>query len=170
MSFASARTPARKSSERNDVLRVVKVWLAACLMVGMMGSAAHALSWQERHGTVRFQSLLNPDWTTQENELTIRSASRKFSGISAATMLCIARRESGDALNEDAVNSFSGTSGLFQHMPQYWPGRVAAYNRQVAGRRPWLEVGGGIFESRSQALVSAWMMKSSLDPWGGYCG
>lgn len=151
-------------------MRYMTVWLALVSILGLTPVAAQALSWEERGNRVRYQSLQNPKWTTHENELTIKSSARTFN-VSPALMLCIGHRESGEALNEQAVNSSSGTSGLFQHMPHYWPGRVAAYNRAVGSGRPWLKVGGNVFASRSNALVSAWMIRHvGTGPWGGACG
>lgn len=152
-------------------MKYLKVWLSAMAILGLMAPAAQGLSWDQRHNRVRFETLQNPKSTTHEAELTIKASARKvtWGRVSPSLMLCIGRRESGDALNERAVNSTSGAAGLFQHIPKYWPGRVAAYNRTVGERRPWLKTGTSVFNMRSNALVSAWMMRKSLSPWGGGC-
>ncbi len=48
----------------------------------------------------------------------------------------------------DAVNRYSGASGLFQHIPRYWPERSAAAG--FAGR--------SIFDPEANVGVAAWMI------------
>jgi len=146
------------------VRRMIVIALSGVLVLGLASPASAGLTWKQRSARVRYQTVYVPKWTTSENVWTIRAAARRF-GVSGGEMLCVAQRESG--LNEHAVNATSGTSGLFQHMPRYWPGRVASYNHAVP---EWLEVSSDVFQSRANALVSAWMIsRYGWSPWGGGC-
>lgn len=49
------------------------------------------------------------------------------------------------------VNPYSGASGLFQHMPYYWPARA-----EKAG---W--AGADIFDPEANIAVSAWLVLRS---------
>lgn len=127
---------------------------------------AEKLSWQGRHALVRYQNVQNPSWTYDENVWTIRAAADRFN-VSRSIMLCIARRESGDGLDETAYNSGSGASGLYQHLRRYWAGRVDFYNARVG---KWLKVqpNASPFSARANALVSARMMHTGgFGPWAG---
>ena len=80
-----------------------------------------------------------------------------FSGQLVAEALSIIRCESyGDP---DVVNPASGASGLFQHMPAYWPERAAA-----AGFP-----GASIFDPEANIAGAAWLVgvsvESGLPPW-----
>jgi hypothetical protein len=146
-----------------------KVALATVFALGMTVGQAHAeerLSWDQRHDRIRYETLENPQWTARETVLTITAAADRFN-VSRSVMMCIARRESN--LDEDAYNSYSGASGLFQHLRRYWPSRVRSYNHGVGG---WLDVkpNASPFSARANALVSARMMRAGgFGPWGGGC-
>jgi hypothetical protein len=99
-------------------------------------------------------------WTHHEVRATIACACRRW-GVDFATALGIAERESG--LNANAVNTAgSSASGVYQHIMAYWPGRIAAFNRNAPG----MNAGPSVFNARSNVLVSIRMMaRSGFSPW-----
>lgn len=140
-------------------------WLAFFMIVG----SAHAeerLTPDERAARVRYETLYAPHSTTTEVVRTITAAAERFH-VSSSVMRCIAYRES--RYNERAYNSYSGASGLFQHLRSYWPGRVRYYNGHVGD---WLKIkpNASPFSMRANSLVTARMMHTGgLGPWGGGC-
>ncbi len=91
---------------------------------------------------------------------TIRCATNKF-GVDTSHALEIADRESG--YSWWARNPLSGTCGIFQHIPRYWPGRRAAFLRV----HPYWHLLPSCYNARSNVVVSAWMMRHGFGPWGG---
>ncbi|MGH2631605.1 MAG: hypothetical protein ACRDHI_13755 [Actinomycetota bacterium] len=87
----------------------------------------------------------------------IRCAERRWpvpGGPSQA--LYVADRESN--FEHDAYNSYSGASGIFQHLRRYWPGRAGAY-----GFGGW-----SAFNARANIIVTMRMVHrlGSWSPWG----
>jgi hypothetical protein len=74
----------------------------------------------------------------------------------ASTALYVADRESH--FEHDAYNSYSGASGIFQHLRRYWPGRAQAF-----GFRGW-----SAFNARANIMVTMRMVHhlGSWSPWG----
>jgi hypothetical protein len=73
----------------------------------------------------------------------------------AAKALAIADRES--SFYPRAYNSYSGASGVFQHLKRYWPGRAHAF-----GFKGW-----SAFNARANIIVSMRMVKRhGWAPWG----
>lgn len=78
---------------------------------------------------------------------------RYFAATDVETALCLIWHESrGDP---GAVNSSSGASGLFQHLPRYWPERSIA-----AG---WS--GASIFDPEANVAVAAWLRADGWHHW-----
>ncbi len=71
--------------------------------------------------------------------------------------LAIADRESG--FRPKAYNSYSGASGIYQHLRRYWPGRPSAF-----GFSGW-----SAFNARANIIVTIRMVHrvGSWAPWGG---
>jgi len=73
--------------------------------------------------------------------------------------LSVMRCESlGDPL---ALNKYSAASGLFQHLPYYWPSRSKAAGLE----------GADIFDPESNVAVAAWLVNRTIvvenrEPWG----
>ena len=127
--------------------------------------AEERLTMGQRHHLVKYQGLSGVDWSVTENLLTIRAAFHRY-GMGDGVARCVAMRESG--YNEDARNLYSGAAGLFQHLPYYWAGRVAAYNRSAYPN--WKVHSTSPFNARANALVTAFMVKhGGWGPWGGGC-
>lgn len=81
--------------------------------------------------------------------------------LSTSHALYIAWRESH--YQPWARNPSSGSCGVFQHMPRYWPGRVGHwyYGPRVAERM-------SCYNGRTNVLVSLRMMRDGgYGPWGG---
>jgi hypothetical protein len=75
----------------------------------------------------------------------------------AEKALSIANRESH--FRPRAYNSYSGASGIYQHLRTYWPGRAFTY-----GFKGWSP-----FNARANIIVSMRMVHrlGSWRPWGG---
>jgi hypothetical protein len=149
------------------VSRATKLAIATLAALCMIAGQAHArdLTPGQRHHLAKYQGLQpGLDWSVKENQLTIRAAFQHF-GMSDGIAQCVANRESH--FDNDAVNPSSHASGLFQHLRQYWPGRVAAYNRAAP---PAFDVKTDVFNARASSLVTAWMVRhGGWAPWGGGC-
>lgn len=77
-------------------------------------------------------------------------------GVSTSTALAVAWRESH--YQPGARNPSSGTCGVFQHMPRYWPERVRHF---YWGHDP------SCFNGRTNVLVSLRMVRAGgWGPWG----
>ena len=64
----------------------------------------------------------------------------------------------GDPL---AINRYSAASGLFQHLPYYWPSRSKAAGWE----------GADIFDPEANIAVAAWLVNRTIvvegrEPWG----
>lgn len=80
-------------------------------------------------------------------------------GVSTRTALAIARRESN--FRARARNSSSGACGIYQHIPQYWPGRYRAYSKPRWGRMP-----RSCYSGRTNIIVSMHMVRDvGWSPW-----
>jgi hypothetical protein len=150
---------------RRAVAVVVGIIVVRLVLSGLYAANADDMTWAERQQRVQFQTLQRPSWTDHEVLLTLRWSARRF-GISAAELICVARRESG--LNERAWNP-AGYAGLTQHAVEYWPGRVRWYRGHVG---PWITVKprASVYSARANALVSARMVRAfGWGPWAGGC-
>ena len=106
------------------------------------------------------RSICRMDW--QEGpwhvKRLIRCATQRWRVPGGATKaLAIAGRESD--FRPKAYNSYSGASGIYQHLRRYWPGRASAF-----GFRGW-----SAFNARANIIVSIRMVHrlGSWWPWGG---
>lgn len=98
-------------------------------------------------------------WSNHDVRLLIRCATNKF-GVAFSTAYDIARRESG--LDEGAVNRYSGTSGIYQHVRSYWPSRRATY----LNIHPYWTLAPSVFNARANVMVSVDMMRRcGFGPW-----
>lgn len=106
-----------------------------------------------------FQNVDPHKWTVREVHLTIHCALRKWP-VDHSTVDYIADRES--SMFWHATNPYSGACGVFQHMPNLWPGRVRAFN----DTHPRWHLATGCYNARSNVLVAVHMMKvGGLSPW-----
>lgn len=146
--------------------RLTYALLIAALSTTMIWQVASAQTERarDRERFCRYGSLENPGartWSDLEVRKTIACATDRWD-VAFDTALYIAERESG--LHERAVNTSSGACGVFQHIPRYWPGRVAHFDN-VAPR--W-NASPQCFNPRSNVLVSVKMMAAGgFGPWGG---
>jgi hypothetical protein len=80
-----------------------------------------------------------------------------YFGDRTPTAMCLIAAESGG--NENAYNTSSGASGLFQHLPKYWAERSA--------KAGWS--GADIFNPTANVAVAAWLQRtdgwSHWSPW-----
>jgi len=87
----------------------------------------------------------------------IRCAERRWSVPGGpSTALRVADRESN--FQPKAYNSYSGASGIFQHLRRYWPGRADAYGFD----------GWSAFNARANIMVTMRMVHrlGSWSAWG----
>jgi hypothetical protein len=100
------------------------------------------------------------DWRegTWHVKKLIRCAAHRWSVPGGASKaLYIANRESH--FNPGAYNSYSGASGIYQHLRRYWPGRASTF-----GFRDW-----SAFNARANIIVTMRMVHrlGSWSAWGG---
>ena len=143
--------------------RVFTLALVLGLLAGAMSTASAEPSWAERQRSARFRSLEGSDRTFSDREvvLTVKAAFRRIAPGHVSTALRVADCESG--FNEYAYNSSSGASGVFQHLAHYWPGRTTL-PRSTGPLR--VRVGASVFNARANAIVAAYMVRSS--GWGAW--
>lgn len=155
-------------------MRRVIALMATVLLVGLLAAPSsaghhhpHRPGWRQDH--CRFQTV-EPGYSTEtEVHLWIKCALAHFpasGGWDRANY--VSQRESGDSWW--ATNPTSGTCGIFQHMPRYWPGRLAEFNHaHPYWRLPATDRkgGGGCYNARSNIVVSIWMAwRGGWGPWG----
>ena len=128
------------------------------LLLGAMSTASAEPTWANRWETARFRSLEGSDkfFTDREVILTIKAV---FPPAQRATALRVADCESG--FEPTAYNSYSGASGVFQHLIRYWPGRVAGLTKHVGPLR--VNPGASVFNARANIIVAARMVGPSGD-------
>ncbi len=135
--------------------------MAALVAVALSAQSANAITWEERTETARFKTHTYPKdkLSIEEARLTVKWVAR-IKGFSFARANCIAERESGYRYN--AYNSYSGASGIFQHLRRYWDGRVATYGPRSGP----LEINhpASPFNGRANIIVSGAMMARGM--WG----
>lgn len=91
---------------------------------------------------------------------TVVCVSNKFNDVSRSTALYVADRESN--FQAHAYNSYSGASGIYQHLRVYWDGRYRAHTPPRWGRTP-----NNIFNGRTNIIVALTMVhKGGWGPWG----
>ena len=98
------------------------------------------------------------DWRKGEWHVKqlIRCAEDRWNVPGGARMaLSVAGRES--KFRSDAYNSYSGASGIFQHLRRYWPGRADAF-----GFGGW-----SAFNARANIMVTMRMVHRS-GSWSGW--
>ena len=82
-------------------------------------------------------------------------------GVGVSHALYVANRESG--FYHNARNPSSGTCGIYQHMPRYWPSRYAQFSAPRWGRMP-----NSCYNGRTNIIVSLGMVRAGgWGPWGG---
>jgi hypothetical protein len=82
-------------------------------------------------------------------------------GISPSKALAVADCETGGTFAPNAgIGQPDDYRGIFQHDRDYWPGRVRAFTK------PWWHLRPGIFNARTQAVVSARMVAEH--GWGAW--
>ncbi|HEY6566516.1 MAG TPA: hypothetical protein VI341_03270 [Actinomycetota bacterium] len=133
--------------------------LTAVLLTVPAASATAGSGSQGRYSEVP-RSICRVDWRdgTWHVKKLIRCAVHRWSvpgGVAKA--LYIANRESN--FHPRAYNSYSGASGIYQHLRRYWPGRATAYGFR----------GSSAFNARANIIVSIRMVHrmGSWQPWGG---
>jgi hypothetical protein len=90
--------------------------------------------------------------------------------VAISTAHYIAHRESGANLWPWARNTYSGTCGVFQHMPRYWESRVRSYlPARWWGYRRWTDSNlVRCTNARANVIVAIRMAHSGgWGPWGG---
>lgn len=125
--------------------------LVGALLLIPTGSA-HA-SWRSR--TCRFNDLSKLNWTHREVKKTIFCVANHYNDVSLHTAMYVAERESGFYFH--ATNPSSGTCGIYQHMPQYWAGRVSATPNH------W-HVTSNCYNARSNIVTALYMVH--VNGWG----
>jgi len=135
-----------------------RIGLALLIVVGLASMSVQANaapSWNERWQTARFKTLEYPKESFSDHELvlTLKAVSR-LKGFSFSRANCIALRESG--YNEFARNTYSGAAGVFQHLPNYWPGRADAYASNAGPLA--IKPNPSPFNGRANIIVSGSMM------------
>lgn len=105
----------------------------------------------------------NDRWSKEESRDVERCVAAKVEGVTAAEMLNVAACESGH--NAYAVSESGTFRGLFQHHREYWPTRVRSAQK-IARRELGAELRAGVFNARSNAFVTAVMVKRS--GWGAW--
>jgi hypothetical protein len=133
--------------------------LTAVLLTVPTASANAGSQHQGRRSQVP-QNICRVDWRdgTWHVKKLIRCAVHRWSVPGGARKaLYIANRESN--FQPKAYNSYSGASGIYQHLRRYWPGRASAY-----GFHGW-----SAFNARANIIVSIRMVHrlDSWQPWGG---
>lgn len=116
-------------------------------------------NWQDRQ---------HPGKVHAANMYILQCAIRKWP-VSYDTAHYVAHRESGVYMWPWARNPSSGTCGIFQHMPQYWSGRVMSnIPAKWFGRERWTTSNMvRCTNARANILVSIHMAyKSGWGPWG----
>lgn len=109
-------------------MRMMVLCIALAMPLLPLGQEVAQAGSRQQH--CRFQRLRQGSWTPWEVRRTIRCAVRRWpveGGISRA--LSIADRES--SFGARAVNPYSGACGVYQHIPTYWPGRHATWDRRM---------------------------------------
>lgn len=143
---------------------------AAATLIGVLAFAftwievdlATAITAEQRREFCRYQTADGKlGWSNEDVGKLITCAARHY-GVSVRYMKFVAARESG--FNEDATNPFSGACGVYQHLPRYWPGRVAEFSR--AAPRWKVRPDAPCHGPRPNVLVSARMMSKGSDAWG----
>lgn len=139
----------------------MKPLLLACALVLSLvqptTASNHGDSWRMRE--CRYQSLQPGHWTEREVHKTIHCAITHWP-VSHSTADYVAERESG--LYWHATNSTSGACGIYQHLPRYWPGRVASFNDAA----PRWDLAPSCYNARSNILVAIRMARSGgWSPW-----
>lgn len=110
----------------------------------------------------RFQDLEpHKTWSTWETQLTVQCFARKLlNGAEQRFASYVAYRES--RFHHRAWNDSSNAAGVYQHLIQYWPGRVRASRRLLkrwdVKRLKW-------YNPRAQAVVSMGMVRRSNVGW-----
>jgi hypothetical protein len=125
--------------------------MAACLTVAMWTGDAHAKNVECRFG-IGHRAVKRTIWCVS-HKLNEPGSFRR-------TALYVAGRESG--FYARAVNSSSGTCGVFQHQPHLWPGRFASYRAPKRFGR----MAPSCFSGRTNVIVSLLMAKrGGWGPW-----
>src|SRR4030067_1679245 len=122
---------------------LMAVAVVATLSVGQIGAQPVPPASAEGRASTecRFQTLRRANWSKVEVVKTIKCVTKKYD-VSTRQALLIAEHESG--FRAGARDSSSGAWRIFQHIPDYWPGRLRAVKRAGPVQR-------GVGGSRSKA-------------------
>ena len=136
---------------------LMAVAVVATLSIGQIGAQpAPPASAEGRASTeCRFQTLRKAHWAKIEVVKTIRCVTKKYD-VSTRKALLVAEHESG--FRARARNSSSGACGIFQHIPDYWPGRIRAVKKSWPMQR---EFGDSCYNARSNIYAAVKLAKSS---------
>jgi hypothetical protein len=144
----------RTSSRR----RFPAALLLTAVLLTLPAASATATG-SSRHSAIP-RSICRIDWRdgTWHVKKLIRCAVHRWNVPGGADKaLAIADRESN--FRPRAYNSYSGASGIYQHLRRYWPGRASTY-----GFAGW-----SAFNGRANIMVTIRMVHGlgSWQPWGG---
>lgn len=133
---------------------------AALILTTTNIGTAHAGITTWRDTECRYQYLDgHRGWSTWEVKRTIVCATDKW-GVSTSYALYVADRESN--FGQYATNGYTGACGVFQHMPTYWPSRLATL--EVA-KPKFGPLGTSCFNARSNVLAAIWMARNGWGAW-----
>ena len=138
-------------------MRLLAALIAVSLGIGSPGAQVEQAEVKSKPAECRYMYAGDgkPGFTDWEVKQTIRCVTKKY-GLNTSQALMIASHESG--FNEWARNTSSGACGIFQHIPTYWSGRIAAAERSWPTQRKFSE---SCFNARSNIYAAAKLAKSS---------
>lgn len=131
--------------------------IAGALLAATLAPAHAEPGWRLAECRYQFHDG-RPGWAAYETKATIRCASERF-GVSTSTALYVAWRESH--YGQYATNPYSSACGVMQHIPSYFPGRLANVPDSL---KPW---GSSCYNARSNVLAGLWLARNvGWGPWG----
>jgi hypothetical protein len=135
--------------------RILTAVLAISFALTLTPAHAGITTWRDTE--CRYQYLDgHRGWSTWEVKKTIECATQKW-GVSTSTALYVADRESH--FGQYATNATSGACGVFQHLPRYFPSRLASVKETFG------PFGGSCYNARDNVLAAIWLARSGWSPW-----